>query len=107
MLVGGARVLAGRKGQGDTMSETPKPPTGYATWLDYVLSDDPSSCTTTVSLTLTYCRAELAALRADLDTTRELLREANELVQYRLATREWRERTQKAIRVSPDETQPR
>lgn len=59
------------------MSETPKPPEGYATWLDYVLDPgDPYK-----SFAGEWAAAELAALRAERDRLADgLKRSADDLL---------------------------
>lgn len=60
------------------MSETPKPPEGYATWLDWVV--EPKSVGPVWPNQREYASAELAALRADRDRLLELVRRADALV---------------------------
>lgn len=56
------------------MTYTPKPPEGYATWLDCLMEYGLNSgCDVSLPFLLERSRAELAALRAERDRLRELL----------------------------------
>lgn len=67
--------------EGD-MSDSPKPPDGYATWLDWHLAGPFSEEQDALRAV---CRAELAALRADREMVRDALQVAVDYVPIHFA----------------------
>jgi hypothetical protein len=90
---------------GDAMTETPKPPTGYTTWLDYHCSMDAGAFVLVKGvaepLSCEWAKAELAALREDRDSllmaAEDALCEADSLRAERDAWKALSIRTQAAL----------